>query len=144
VPHMNIGAIGGYKGVGGESKEISSGKIEPVEEAILNYCAFNGSRFKAAYVVNWIMEKGLTKGLNGESSRLKLLKRVHDAIQRLARESGLGVGGYIKAIIREYLKSRGVLEKSLESRVSDLEARVKRLEELLARGQRGDLGGGEY
>jgi len=82
---MNIRAIGGYKGVSGESKEISSGKIGPVEEAILNYCAFNGSRFKAAYVVNWIMEKGLTKGLNGESSRLKLLKRVHDAIQRLAR-----------------------------------------------------------
>jgi len=75
---------------------------------------------------------------------ISLDSETYTKLYELARESGLSVGGYIKAIIREYLKSRGVLEKSLESRVSDLEARVKRLEELLARGQRGDLGGGEY
>jgi len=56
------------------------------------------------------MEKGLTKGLNGESSRLKLLKRVHDAIQRLAR----------RGLVRRVAHGSYMLTASVEELASKL------------------------
>jgi len=110
-----------------------------VEEAILNYCTFNGSRFKAAYVVNWIMEKGL---LAGESSRLKLLKRVHDAIQRLARR------GLVRRVAHGYYMLTASVEE-LASRLKPARAPslIKGSKEIHgtrvpAGGGRGGVGGG--
>jgi len=108
---MYIGVSRGFKGSSWRVKETASGEavggiVGPVELAVLEYCSYNGSRFKPVFVVDWAIERGLAP----ESARSKLLKRVHDAVRRLASR------GFVKRVARGLYMLTASLEQ-LSSRL---------------------------
>ena len=108
---MYSGVSRGFKGSSWRVKETASceavgGIVGPVELAVLEYCSYNGSRFKPVFVVDWAIERGLAP----ESARSKLLKRVHDAVRRLASR------GFVKRVARGLYMLTASLEQ-LSSRL---------------------------
>jgi len=115
---MYSGDADGFKGNALGVKEIS-GIIGPLEEAILEFCLHNGYRFKVAFVVDWIIERGLAP----ETARHKLLKRVHDAVKRLVN----------RQLVRRLARGFYELVANIEELASRLKpARIQSL--LLTRG----------
>jgi hypothetical protein len=80
MPPGRIDATRAYKDRGSRGNETSI-RVGPLQELVFEYCLYYGRRFQPSHIVNFIIERRFSNGVD----RVKLLKYVHWAVKRLLK-----------------------------------------------------------
>jgi len=80
MPPSRIDTTSAYKDGGSGGNETTI-RVGPLQSLVFEYCLYYGRRFQPAHIVNFVIERGFSTGVD----RVKLLKYVHWAIKRLLK-----------------------------------------------------------